>query len=96
MRFINPVDIYKSKTTKVYINQCHNPKHKTKWFTVRRDDCSGCGHYLGDITFSGAWRQYVFSPSDENTQWSQSCLMGIVAFISRLNIEFREKHKGEK
>jgi hypothetical protein len=95
MAFMKQIDIYKSKTTKVFINQCHNPGKKTKYFTVRCDNCSGMGHLLGHIYFSGAWRQYVFLP-DENTQWSQGCLMGIVAFISRLNIDFRNKHRGGK
>ena len=81
--------VYQGKDCKVYINQCHNPKKKTKLFAIRRDDKKGCARYLGKIFFSGAWRQYV-SEFDEGTIWSSGCKKKICEFEDLLNKQFRE------
>ena len=59
MAFMNEVDIYKNATTRIYINQCHNPGKKTRLYAIRRDDETGYGHLLGVIKWGGGWRQYV-------------------------------------
>ena len=87
--------VYQKENVLVYINQCHNPKKKTKLFAIRRDDKTGLGALLGIIKFSGAWRQYVILP-DAYTKWSAGCKIKIAEFEERLNKEFREKHKNVK
>lgn len=84
--------IYENKGIKVYINQCHNPRKKTKLFAIRRDDKTGCGHFLGSIKFSGRWRQYV-SEFKEGTIWSSGCKKRICELEDILNKKFREKHR---
>ena len=88
MSFIKPRTIYKSKTVHVYINECFNPKKKTRLFAIRRDDKTGLGEVLGLIKFSGAWRQYItdFVP---DTLWSSSCKRAICDFEDEMNAKWR-------
>lgn len=90
--FMKNFIVYKSDKVLVYINQCHNPKKKTKLFTIRRDDKNGYGDLLGEIRFSGAWRQYV-TEFEKGTIWSAGCKEKIAEFERILNKQFREKLK---
>ena len=92
MSFMKEFVVYEKGETKVYINQCHNPGRKTKAFAIRRDDKKGCAWFLGEIKFSGAWRQYV-SEFEPGTIWSAGCKRKIAEFEEILNKKFREKHK---
>lgn len=91
MAFKKETIIYENKSTKVFINQCHTKGRKTRLFAVRRDDKKGLGHYLGEIKWSGAWRQYVFTPPAFTTLWSSGCLYGIAEFLDKINKEERAK-----
>lgn len=97
MSFIKDVTIYKRGKVHVYINQCHN-KGKTNLFAVRRDDKTGYACLLGLIKYDGAWRQYIFLP-DENTKWSDSCLINISNFCGlqtkKLRVKWKTKLKVE-
>ncbi len=95
MGFMKETIIYEGKETRVFINQCHNPKKKTRLFSVRKDDDSGFGELLGIIKFSGRWRQYIFEP-EKNTIWSKSCLSGIIEFLDKINKEERAKWRKKK
>lgn len=90
MAFKKEVIIYESKSIKVFINQCHAKGIKTRIFAVRRNDKKGLGHYLGSISWSGSWRQYIFGPSSF-TYWSHGCMQGIVDFLKKINLEHRKK-----
>lgn len=59
---------------------------KTKIINVwnRKTDC-----YLGNIQWSGAWRQYVFMPMPDR-QFSRGCMEDIIVFIKIL-MEERKK-----
>lgn len=90
MRFIEDVIIYESKTTRVYINQCHAKGKKTKVFAVRKDVDDKCyADYLGAIQWNGAWRQYCFYPETE-TMWSSGCMKGIITFIDKINKQHKD------
>ena len=95
MRFKKDFIVYEKGDIKIFINQVHNPKRKTKAFAIRKNDKTGLSIYLGEIRFDGAWRQYVFLP-DAYTKWSAGCKIKIAEFEERLNKEFREKHKNVK
>jgi hypothetical protein len=84
--------LYEKRFTRVYINQCHNKGRKTKLFAIRRDDILGKGHFMGQIYFDGAWRQYV-STFEPNTKWSAGCKEKICEFERELNRNLREKWK---
>lgn len=86
--------VYERGKVKVFINQCYNPKKKTKLFAIRRDDKSGLGRFIGTIRFSGAWRQYV-TEFEKGTIWSAGCKEKIVEFEKILNKQFRDKLKKE-
>jgi hypothetical protein len=45
--------------------------------------------FLGQIKWSGRWRQYIFVPDGE-TDWSRGCLQQIIDFINKL-MEERKK-----
>lgn len=49
--------------------------------------------FLGTVSWSGGWRQYVFSPSQEPRQWSRDCLRELADFIEGLMTE--RKRGGE-
>ena len=83
MSFIKEIEIYKGKTSRVYINQCHNKGKKTKLFAIRKDDKTGLMDLLGLIKFNGKWRQYAFYP-EEKTYWNSSCMKNIAQFIEEL------------
>ena len=83
MSFRKEIVIYKGKTSRVYINQCHNKGKKTKLFAIRKDDKTGLMDLLGLIKFNGKWRQYVFYPEKE-TYWNSSCMKNIAQFIEEL------------
>ena len=95
MGFKKDIIIFENKTTKVYINQCHDPNRKTNIYAVRRNDKTGLAHLLGIIKFSGAWRQYIFEP-DSETGWSAGCLQGVVDFLHKINKEWRNRHNKPK
>ena len=78
------VVIYISDKTEVYINQCHNPGKKTKFYTVRKNDKTGLAHLLAVIKWDGGWWQYTFQP-EPNTKWSIGCLKGIENFLAKIN-----------
>jgi hypothetical protein len=62
---------------------------KTKIITILSmfDDIN-----LGQIVWSGRWRQYVFVPNIElETQWSWECLEDLKNFIIQLNKEQKEE-----
>lgn len=64
---------------------------KTKVITIlsMHDDTN-----LGQIIWSGAWRQYVFTPNIElETIWSHDCLEDLRNFIIQLNKEQKEIKK---
>lgn len=64
---------------------------KTKVITIlsMHDDTK-----LGTISWSGAWRQYVFSPvTSFETIWSHDCLEDLRNFIIVLNKEQKERNK---
>ncbi len=50
--------------------------------------------YLGDIEYCPAWRQYVYSPSDQGIILAHSCLLDLAALIDWLNKEQRKKPQG--
>ena len=54
------------------------------WICVNK----ASGSNLGNIQWYGAWRQYTFRPSAE-TEFNNSCLDSIIAFLNRLNKEKR-------
>ncbi|MBU1673575.1 hypothetical protein KJ839_03935 [Patescibacteria group bacterium] len=89
MAFIKNVTIYKSKTTHVYINECHSWGKKTRLFAVRKNHTKGLAEYLGTIKFDGGWRQYVFEP-DTKTKWSSSCGRGIFDFCDLMTQKWRK------
>lgn len=90
MPFIKDRIIYESKRSKVYINQMFNPGKKTKKFAIRRDDNSGKAMFMGNIYFSGAWRQYI-TEFESGTIWSAGCKQEIVNFENEINKQWREK-----
>ena len=90
MGFMENVTIYKSETTRIYINQCHAKGRKTRLFAIRKDDKTGLAEYLAGIVWSWRWRQYVFQP-ESNMIWSSSCLLGIATFLQRINTQERRK-----
>jgi len=62
------------------------PRQKThRWWVLNARH----GHVLGEVTWSGAWRQYVFDPEYACT-FSAECLEDIAGFLKRVNAE----HKG--
>lgn len=86
MAFCKDKIIYENKTTKIYINQCHNKGRKTKLFSIRKDDSTGLAELLGIIKWNGRWRQYVFEPK-KDTMWSHGCLAEVSYFLIGLNIK---------
>lgn len=92
MSFMKERIIYQSKTVRVYINECHAKGRKTRIFAVRRDDEKGYARYLGEIKWSGAWRQYAFFPKS-NTMWAAGCKEEIAKFEREMNKKQREKWK---
>jgi hypothetical protein len=84
LAFKNLITIYESESTRVYINQCHNPRKKTQLYSVRKDSSTGLAEHLGLIKWNGAWRQYCFFP-DLETLWSSGCLQGIIDFLTEIN-----------
>ena len=51
--------------------------------------------YIGTIKWHPSWRHYVFSP-EENTIYSDRCLIKIGEFILELNQEYRDRMKEGK
>ncbi len=104
MAHIKNVIVYENKArgVLVYINQCHRNfkwykrKKITEQYAIRRNDDTGLAHYLGGIVWSGRWRQYVFEPEEERTQWSAECLNNIRLFLLVINSKHREKLKRGK
>ena len=88
--------IYEHGGVRIFINQCfRNPKYVkrkriTELYAIRRDDKTGLSHYIGGISWSGRWRQYVFEP-EPKTQWSKGCLQEIVNFLKITNSKHRRK-----
>ena len=63
-------------------------QRKTKVFEIRNKS----DVFLGCIDWSGAWRQYVFTPSRAcELKFSKGCLTDISKFIDGLMIEWRKK-----
>ena len=87
--------IYQSEKVRVYINECHAKGRKTRVFAIRRDDEKGFAHYLGEIKWDGAWRQYV-SCFESNTKWSAGCKEEIVKFEREMTKKYREKWRKKK
>lgn len=74
------------------------PERKTKIWEVAGYE----GVFLGTVTWSGAWRQYVFNPQRGSTIviWSHDCLEELRDFLKwetdqhRLNLRVeRERRK---
>lgn len=64
-------------------------KGKTKRFEIIS---KSSGDILGRVSWYGAWRQYVFSPSFE-TIWNKDCLKDIQDFLIKLMQEKNDKIK---
>ena len=92
MGFRKDVIIYKGKNSTVYINQCYNRGRITNAYAIRKDSSFGLGDMLGEIKWHGAWRQYVFFPS-ENTMWNSTCLENIQKFLKEINTMHWENKK---
>lgn len=92
MGFMKIVIIFQNSTTKVYINQCHNPGRKTRFYTVRRDDYTGLANLVGVIKWDWGWRQYSFYP-EPNTKWADECMINIAKFLTARTKEERLKWK---
>jgi hypothetical protein len=59
-------------------------KSKTKvWFITNKDE------FVGYVIWSNAWRQYVLDP-DDMTQFNNSCLRDLAAFLDVCNAGHRE------
>lgn len=55
-----------------------------------RSKCSKCR--LGTIKWHPSWRNYCYFPSiDEETVYSDRCLMSISIFIKELNLKHKKK-----
>lgn len=46
------------------------------------------GNILGRISWYGAWRQYIFSPSYP-TVWNNNCLKDIINFLEQLRKNYK-------
>ena len=69
-----------------------SPSGKTIiWDVYNRDNDS----HLGDISWYGKWRQYVFAP-DETDILSAGCLKNIAVFLDDQNEKHRRKNFMEK
>lgn len=67
-----------------------NFKRKTKIYSVTsRHDNS----FLGEIRFSGRWRQFVYVPSGNEIMWSWECLEELKEMLIKLNNEWRNSLK---
>ncbi len=66
------------------------PKRKTKVFEVKSKHD---GFFLGTIAWHGAWRQYVFTPTVEGSDWSHECLADLSTFIKSLMEERKQRGK---
>ena len=76
-----------NKNDKVWIEFIlQEEKPKTKVYGVW-SKCSEC--FIGTIKWHPQWRHYCFFP-DEETIYSDRCLLNISKFVSKLN----EEHKG--
>ena len=58
-------------------------KPKTSVWSCRN---SGSGAELGTVSWYGPWRQYCYFPTAQAV-YSDSCLIGIAAFLGDLNDE---------
>ena len=65
-------------------------KPKTKVYSVNKED----GSRLGIIYWYGAWRQYIFQPT-EDTIWNTGCLKEIINFIEALMRKRRIENRGK-
>jgi len=92
MGFMKIRIIYKSESTLVFINQCHNPGKKTNLYAIRRNNQHGRAEILGRIKWDGAWRQYV-TEFEPDTKWSASCKEEIAKFEREINLRQRQKWK---
>jgi hypothetical protein len=48
------------------------------------------GQILGGISFSGAWRKYVFNPDSESPTFDAGCLQDIVDFLKDQTQQWRD------
>lgn len=96
MGHMKNITIYERGRIRVYINQCYRNfkwekrKRITEQYAIRRDDKTGAAHYIGGISWSGRWRQYVFFP-EEGTQWSKGCINNLANFLQLINTKHRKK-----
>ena len=56
----------------------HVAGRKTSSWIVRN---ARSGVTLGEVAWSGAWRQYVFSPTEDETIFSAGCLRDLASFL---------------
>ena len=70
-----------------FIENGFSASGKTRIWTV--DSIDG-GVYLGKVSWWGAWRRYVFHPSD-NTVYDPNCLKAIADFCQTKTDEHKEK-----
>ncbi len=59
---------------------------KTKMFRVTNLE----GQILGGISFSGAWRKYVFQGGDSTSMFDAGCLQDIVDFLKEQTQSWRD------
>jgi len=85
--------IYKKGTTVVYINENNKVKNrKMLTYSIRRDDDTGLGYFMGLIRFDGGWRQYI-TEFEPNTKWSSGCKRKICDFEDLITKKWRDKIK---
>jgi hypothetical protein len=70
----------------LYFNELSNVGKKTKWWEVTSTSTNAV---LGIVKFYGAWRKFVFFPSDA-TLYDASCLRDIAAFAEQETKSWRE------
>jgi hypothetical protein len=66
-----------------------SPSGKTMTWAIR---ASADDTYLGYVTWSGPWRQYVFATTG-NTIWNPDCLNEVSEFLRKATTEHREAKK---
>ena len=59
---------------------------KTKTFSVYNKS----GEFLGSVSFSGAWRKYIFNPDSESPTFDAGCLQDIVDFLKDQTQQWRD------
>jgi hypothetical protein len=59
---------------------------KTKLYRVVNQS----GQILGGISFSGAWRKYVFQTNDGTIQFDAKCLQDIIDFLNDATQQWRD------